>query len=173
MQTEIIVTDSLRVLRSACWSVLNVVNNRKYMTAGEGQGSDWVTWCASYLLNASGDPGGIWRPCSSPLSTHISCLLWKLLWVYLRGIFQADESLFGPLNEPPWSFHELSWDRSVVIFGTAAWAVLSTDHALVTGCLCSGQLGELGAGLAAAQGTCNPGSGLQTKWHLGIPTMLG
>lgn len=29
------------------------------------------------------------------------------------------------------------------------------------------------AGLAAAQGTCNPGSGLQTKWHVGIPTMLG
>lgn len=28
------------------------------------------------------------------------------------------------------------------------------------------------AGLAAAQGTCNAGSGLQTKWHVGIPTML-
>lgn len=112
------------------------------MTDGAGQSSNQVTWCASYLLNAFGDPGGMWGPCSSTHEHAHSYFLWKLLWVYLCGIFQADRTLLGLRNEPPWGFHKLSWERSVVIFGTAAWAVLSTDHTLVTGCLCPGQLGE-------------------------------
>lgn len=50
--------------------------------------------------------------------------------------------LFGLLNEPPWSFHELSWEREVLLSLAQQPELCSALTTLVTGCLCSGQLGE-------------------------------
>lgn len=80
-----------------------------------------MTLFASHLLNSA----ELQARCKGPIlsiSTQLFCLVWKLHWVYLCGIFQPGRRLLGHFSEPPWSFHELSWETSDISFGTVKLA---------------------------------------------------
>lgn len=101
------VTGWLKVLMPLCWSVSNAANNRKYMTAAAGQSPDRVTWCALYLRNVSGHPGGLWRPCSSasehthflpPLKATLGLFTW-----YFPGWWESVWATAWGTMELPWA----------------------------------------------------------------------
>lgn len=104
-------------------------------------------------------------PALLPLSKHISRLLWKLLLVYLHGIFQAARVCLGY-----WMSHHgasMSSAGKEVLLSLAQQpelcSALTTLRSLAASALGSWESQQ--AGLAAAQGTCNAGSALQTKWY--------
>lgn len=162
------------MLRSACWSVLNAVNNRKYKTAGVGQSSDQVIWCAQCLLNIFGDSGGMWRLCSSaPEHTHflppLKATLGSSTW-YFPG--WTSVCLGYWMSHHGASMSSAGREKCCYLWHSSLSCAQHWPHwSLAASALGSWESQQ--AGLAAAQGTCNPGSGLQTKWHVGIPTMLG